>query len=57
MSEELRASRLGLLFSICQMRYFSLQTAYLIAQLLAMITLWRFFTDDGGPPPDKLGKQ
>ncbi|MET8566993.1 DUF6185 family protein [Streptomyces sp. NPDC004783] len=43
-------SRLGLLLSIYQMRYFSLQMAYLFAQLIAFLTLWQFFTDTGGPP-------
>ncbi len=43
-------SRFGLLLSIYQMRYFSLQMAYLIAQLIAFLTLWQFFTDSGGPP-------
>ncbi|QNS08423.1 DUF6185 family protein [Streptomyces xanthii] len=43
-------SRLGLLLSIYQIRYFSLQVAYLLAQLLALLTLWQFFTDGGGPP-------
>ncbi|MFE5830139.1 DUF6185 family protein [Streptomyces sp. NPDC056508] len=43
-------SRFGLLLSIYQMRYFSLQMAYLFAQLIAFLTLWQFFTDTGGPP-------
>ncbi|MFF3906338.1 DUF6185 family protein [Streptomyces sp. NPDC001848] len=43
-------SRLGLLLSIYHMRYFSLQVAYLLAQLIALFTLWQFFTDAGGPP-------
>lgn len=43
-------SRVGLLLSVYQMRYFSLQMAYLLAQLIALLTLWQFFTDDGGPP-------
>ncbi|MET9380143.1 DUF6185 family protein [Streptomyces sp. NPDC002928] len=43
-------SRLGLLLSVYQMRYFSLQMAYLLAQLIAVFTLWQFFTDGGGPP-------
>ncbi|MEV0119352.1 DUF6185 family protein [Streptomyces sp. NPDC050844] len=46
-------SRLGLLLSIYQMRYFSLQLAYLIAQAVAMLTLWQFFADGGGAPPPK----
>ncbi|MEV8230359.1 DUF6185 family protein [Streptomyces sp. NPDC079167] len=43
-------SRFGLLLSIYQMRYFSLQMAYLFAQLIAFLTLWQFFTGSGGPP-------
>nr|WP_237505126.1 DUF6185 family protein [Streptomyces sp. SID8378] len=43
-------SRLGLLLSVYQMRYFSLQIAYLLAQLVTLFTLWQFFTDGGGPP-------
>ncbi|MFF4687383.1 DUF6185 family protein [Streptomyces sp. NPDC001307] len=43
-------SRLGLLLSVYQMRYFSLQVAYLLAQLIAVFTLWQFFADTGGPP-------
>ncbi|MEU5159694.1 DUF6185 family protein [Streptomyces sp. NPDC020875] len=38
-------SRLGLLLSIYQMRYYSLQVAYLIAQVIAMIAIWEFFTE------------
>ncbi|QDY77291.1 hypothetical protein FQU76_13060 [Streptomyces qinzhouensis] len=38
-------SRLGLLLSIYQMRYYSLQAAYLIAQVIAMIAIWEFFTE------------
>ncbi|MEU1510847.1 DUF6185 family protein [Streptomyces sp. NPDC005811] len=45
-------SRLGLLLSVYQMRYFSLQMAYLLAQLIAVFTLWQFFTDAGGPPQE-----
>ncbi|WP_150477533.1 DUF6185 family protein [Streptomyces alboniger] len=46
-------SRVGLLLSIYQMRYFSLQLAYLVAQAVALITLWQFFADTGGGPPPK----
>lgn len=47
-------SRLGLLLSIYQMRYYSLQVAYLIAQVVAMITIWEFLAEpDVAPkPPD-----
>ncbi|GAA3794632.1 hypothetical protein GCM10023083_32480 [Streptomyces phyllanthi] len=48
-------SRLGLLLSIYQMRYFSLQMAYLFAQLIAFLTLWQFFTDNAGPPEPRVG--
>nr|ATE50868.1 membrane protein [Actinoplanes tsinanensis] len=45
-------SRLGLLLSIYQMRYYSLQAAYLIAQVVAMITIWEFFAEpDVVPKP------
>ncbi|WP_405722503.1 DUF6185 family protein [Streptomyces sp. NBC_00046] len=43
-------SRLGLLLSVYQIRYFSIQIAYLLAQLVALFSLWQFFTDGGGPP-------
>ncbi|MBW5421608.1 hypothetical protein GKQ77_08510 [Streptomyces sp. BG9H] len=46
-------SRVGLLLSIYQMRYFSLQLAYLVAQAVALVTLWQFFADTGGGPPPK----
>ncbi|MET8682733.1 DUF6185 family protein [Streptomyces sp. NPDC004732] len=46
-------SRFGLLLSIYQMRYFSLQLAYLVAQAVALVTLWQFFADTGGGPPPK----
>ncbi|QEU90875.1 DUF6185 family protein [Streptomyces kanamyceticus] len=46
-------SRFGLLLSIYQMRYLSLQLAYLVAQAVAMVTLWQFFADTGGGPPAK----
>ncbi|GAA4890403.1 DUF6185 family protein [Streptomyces coeruleoprunus] len=49
-------SRLSLLLSVYQMRYLALQTAYLIAQVVAAITIWQFVTDAGGPgePPVKF---
>ncbi|WAL98715.1 DUF6185 family protein [Streptomyces sp. Je 1-369] len=46
-------SRFGLLLSVYQMRYLSLQLAYLVAQAVAMVTLWQFFSDTGGGPPPK----
>ncbi|MEV5144018.1 DUF6185 family protein [Streptomyces sp. NPDC052727] len=54
-------SRMGLLLSVYQMRYYSLQVAYVIAQVIAMITIWQFFTEpdvtpsQGGTPPDAGG--
>lgn len=45
-------SRLGLLLSVYQMRYYSLQFAYLIAQIIAMISIWKFLADpDSAPEP------
>lgn len=38
-------SRLGLLLSVYQMRYYSLQVAYLIGQVIAMLTIWQFFAE------------
>ncbi|MGW7646905.1 DUF6185 family protein [Streptomyces bobili] len=38
-------SRLGLLLSVYQMRYYSLQVAYLIAQIIAVSTIWQFFAE------------
>ncbi|MFF9015683.1 DUF6185 family protein [Streptomyces sp. NPDC014870] len=43
-------SRLGLLLSVYQMRYYSLQMAYLIAQLVAMLTIWEFFVEPDAAP-------
>ncbi|MGC0372531.1 DUF6185 family protein [Streptomyces sp. SAI-229] len=42
-------SQLSLLLSVYQMRYLALQAAYLIAQIVAAITIWQFVTDSGGP--------
>ncbi|MFD3944105.1 DUF6185 family protein [Streptomyces sp. NPDC058579] len=47
-------SRLGLLLSVYQMRYYSLQMAYLIAQLVAMITIWEFFVEPDASPTKQL---
>lgn len=44
-------SRLGLLLSIYQMRYYSLQVAYLIGQVIAVITIWQFFAEPAATPP------
>ncbi|MET9778575.1 DUF6185 family protein [Streptomyces sp. NPDC006367] len=49
-------SRLGLLLSIYQMRYYSLQVAYLIAQVVAMITIWEFFAEPDATPKPPGGK-
>ncbi|MGW0711330.1 DUF6185 family protein [Streptomyces sp. NPDC002643] len=43
-------SRLGLLLSIYQMRYYSLQVAYVIGQLIAIITIWQFFAEPDAVP-------
>ncbi|MGV9941059.1 DUF6185 family protein [Streptomyces sp. NPDC003401] len=43
-------SRLGLLLSVYQMRYYSLQVAYLVAQIIAVITIWQFFTEPSSAP-------
>ncbi|MFE6286159.1 DUF6185 family protein [Streptomyces sp. NPDC057877] len=51
-------SRLGLLLSVYQMRYYSLQVAYLVGQIIAIITIWQFFAEPDAvpsqsePPPD-----
>ncbi|MFJ9430580.1 DUF6185 family protein [Streptomyces sp. NPDC101490] len=47
-------SRMGLLLSVYQMRYYSLQFAYLIAQIVAMISIWQFLADsDAAPRPSE----
>ncbi|MFE2015196.1 DUF6185 family protein [Streptomyces sp. NPDC059491] len=43
-------SRLGLLLSVYQMRYYSLQLAYLVAQLVAMISIWQFIAEPAAAP-------
>lgn len=43
-------SRLGLLLSVYQMRYYSLQVAYLIGQMIAIITIWQFFAEPDAVP-------
>ncbi|WP_435975608.1 DUF6185 family protein [Streptomyces sp. Qhu_M48] len=50
-------SRMGLLLSVYQMRYYSLQFAYLIAQIVAMISIWQFLAEpDSAPqPPEPKG--
>lgn len=54
-------SRMGLLLSVYQMRYYSLQVAYLVAQVIAMITIWQFFAEPDvapsreSPPPESGG--
>ncbi|WP_405605319.1 DUF6185 family protein [Streptomyces sp. NBC_01410] len=44
-------SRLGLLLSVYQMRYYSLQVAYLVGQVIAVISIWNFFAEPSGTPP------
>ncbi|MEU9186943.1 DUF6185 family protein [Streptomyces sp. NPDC048484] len=51
-----RQSRLGLLLSVYQMRYYSLQVAYLVAQIIAMITIWQFFAEPAVTPEPPEGK-
>ncbi|MGK5731456.1 DUF6185 family protein [Streptomyces sp. URMC 124] len=48
-------SRFGLLLSVYQMRYASLQLAYLAAQVIAVITIWQFFAGASEAPPKELG--
>ncbi|MGW3943644.1 DUF6185 family protein [Streptomyces phaeochromogenes] len=43
-------SRTHLLLSVYQMRFFSLQIAWLLVQVVAVITLWQFFTGADAPP-------
>lgn len=43
-------TRLGLLLSVYQMRYYSLQVAYLIGQIIAIITIWQFFAEPDAVP-------
>ena len=49
-------SRLGLLLSVYQMRYYSLQIAYLIGQVIAVISIWQFFAEPSLSPPDNAGQ-
>ncbi|MFF5768156.1 DUF6185 family protein [Streptomyces tanashiensis] len=46
-------SRMGLLLSVYQMRYYSLQFAYLVAQIVAMISIWQFLADPNTAPDPK----
>ncbi|MGW4759701.1 DUF6185 family protein [Streptomyces chartreusis] len=48
-------SRLGLLLSVYQMRYYSLQIAYLVAQVIAVISIWQFFAEPASTPPSPSG--
>lgn len=43
-------SRLGLLPSVHQMRYYSLPVAYLVGQVIAIITIWQFFAEPDAVP-------
>ncbi|MEV6509709.1 DUF6185 family protein [Streptomyces sp. NPDC051642] len=49
-------SRLGLLLSVYQMRYYSLQFAYLIGQVIAVISIWQFFAEPSQSPPDSTSQ-
>ncbi|MER5888918.1 DUF6185 family protein [Streptomyces sp. NPDC001941] len=46
-------TRYGMLLSVYQMRYVSLQLAYLLTQVTVFITLWEFLADTGGGSPGK----
>ncbi|WP_229870649.1 DUF6185 family protein [Streptomyces phaeofaciens] len=43
-------SRIPLLLSVYQLRFFSLQIAWILAQIVAGIALWQFFTGADSPP-------
>ncbi|MFD3442780.1 DUF6185 family protein [Streptomyces sp. NPDC058685] len=49
-------SKLELLLSVYQMRYFSLQGAWILAQLAALATIWQLFDDPAGPPVNETSK-
>ncbi|MGY0021239.1 DUF6185 family protein [Streptomyces sp. YJ-C3] len=44
-------SRFALLLSVYQMRFVSIQLAWLLAQAAAIATIWQFFAETGGSPP------
>ncbi|GGX76536.1 DUF6185 family protein [Streptomyces fructofermentans] len=44
-------SRLALLHSVYQMRYLSIQVAWLLAQAAALVTIWQFIDEAASPPP------
>ncbi|MFI6035845.1 DUF6185 family protein [Streptomyces sp. NPDC051315] len=48
-------SRVSLLYSVYQMRFLSIQVAWLLAQAAAVVTIWQFFVEDGGSPPQNTG--
>jgi hypothetical protein len=43
-------TRIQLLLSIYQMRFFSVQAAWVLAQLVGLVTLWQFFAELQNPP-------
>lgn len=45
-----RPSRIQLLFSVYQIRFLSPQIAWVLAQLVAVVTLWQFFGAPDTPP-------
>ncbi|WP_405957258.1 DUF6185 family protein [Streptomyces phaeochromogenes] len=47
-------SRLSLLLSVYQMRQFSLQMAYLLAQVIAVVSIWQFVAGSDASPPTEL---
>ncbi|MFG3722577.1 DUF6185 family protein [Streptomyces massasporeus] len=47
--------RIARLYSIYQMRFFSVQVAWLLAQAAAIATIWQFLAETGGSPLQNSG--
>ncbi|WP_143652590.1 DUF6185 family protein [Streptomyces sp. 13-12-16] len=47
--------RIARLYSVYQMRFFSVQVAWLLAQAAAIATIWQFLAETGGSPPENSG--
>ncbi|MFE2620663.1 DUF6185 family protein [Streptomyces caelestis] len=47
--------RIARLYSIYQMRFFSVQVAWLLAQTAAIATIWQFLAETGGSPLENSG--
>ncbi|MFI9771649.1 DUF6185 family protein [Streptomyces sp. NPDC052415] len=47
--------RIARLYSNYQMRFFSVQVAWLLAQAAAIATIWQFLAETGGSPPQNSG--